>query len=886
VKLPKSLRMEETFFRSKVARRIFLLFVVCALIPLTVLAYFSFSQVTKNLYSQAYGRLHESSKTSGMTIFERLLFLETDLNMLTTNLQKGKEDPSAYFFPGFRDRLANRFSGVALMNGNGGIKSLLGKVPVLPRWGKDEQDFLDSGKTLVLSRVSADKEATIYMIKALDGRRSPNEFLVGEIDPGYLWGGEGFLSPLTQIFVLDQSRHVLFSSSGGFLPLDEIRSVLRENPAMGRFAWAGGDGSYLASYWTVFMVPRFGVRWIVVRSQSRADVLAPVSNFREIFPLLVLLTFLIAVLLSLGQIRRSLVPIEMLREATRKIAAKKFDSRVTIKTGDEFEELGDSFNRMAMSLENYLNTMVTLNSIGIALSAEKDNNRLLRLTLKGAKEITGSDGSALYLLAGDSHLELSVMEIDSPNIRLDRKDRVEVSLYDAGHTPNVRDAIAYSVLNDATVNIPDVYRSQEFDPSFYRDLDRRTGHNTSALLIVPLKNHENEIVGVLQLIKARKRALGEAMPFSEEDQRLLETLASEAAVALSKNRLIDDFKELFDSLVELIATAIDKKSPYTGDHCRRVPELTLMLAEAVSDMNEGVFSDFTLSKEELYELKIAALLHDCGKVTTPVHIVDKATRLETIFDRIRLVDMRFEVVKRDVQIASLQKQLAAFSERSVKEIMEERERTKKILGQIDEDRQFIRDSNSGEFAMNEERRKRIRDIALKYRWVGPDHKEETIVSEDEVHALTSSQGTLTPEERAIVNQHVEVTVKMLESLHYPKSLRNVPLFARAHHEHMDGRGYPRGLTREQIPLQGRIIALADVFEALTARNRPYKKGKTLMEALRVLGAMKEDGQIDPDLFDIFIQKEIYLQYAEKYMPPEQLDEIVLSRIPGYVPRLQ
>lgn len=861
-----------------------MLFVVCALIPLTVLAYFSFNQVTKNLYSQAYSRLHESSKSSGMTIFERLIFLETDLNMLATNLQPGKEDPSAYSLPSFHERLVNRFSGVTLVTGNGKKKSLLGNVLSLSRLGRDEENFLDSGKTLVLTRESAGKEAAVYMVKALDSQRSAREFLVGKVDPRYLWGGEGFLSPLTQIFVLDQSRHVLFSSSGLSMPLDKIRSVLRKNRAMGRFAWANGGGSYLASYWTVFMVPHFGVRWIVVRSQSRADVLAPISNFREVFPLLVLLTFFVAVLLSLGQIRRSLIPIEVLREATRKIAAKKFDSRVVIETGDEFEELGDSFNRMAMSLENYLNTMVTLNRIGIALSAEKNNNRLLQLTLEGAKEITGSDGSALYLLEGDSHLRMSVMESDSRNIRLDGTEGIKVSLYDAGRTRNPRDPVAFSVLNGATVNIPDIYSSQEFDPSFYRDLDRRTGRDTGAILIVPVKNHENEIVGALQLIKVRKKAPAEATPFSEEEQRLLETLASGAAVALSKNKLIDDFKDLFDSLVELIATAIDSKSPYTGDHCRRVPELTMMLADAVAGMKEGVFRDFSLSREEMYELKIAALLHDCGKVTTPVHIVDKATRLETIFDRIRLVDTRFEVVKRDVEIASLRKELAALSEGRVKEIVEERERTKEILSQIDEDRQFIRDSNSGEFVMNEDRRKRIRDIALRYRWVGPERKEESVLSEDEAYALTFSTGTLTPEERAIVNQHVEVTIKMLESLHYPKSLRNVPLFARSHHEHMDGSGYPGGLTREQIPLQGRIIALADIFEALTARNRPYKRGKTLAEALHILGTMKEDGQIDPDLFDLFIEKKIYIQYAEKYMPPEQLDEVALSRIPGYVPR--
>jgi len=540
--------------------------------------------------------------------------------------------------------------------------------------------------------------------------------------------------------------------------------------------------------------------------------------------------------------------------------------------------------------------MTILNHIGLALSAEKNNKRLLELILVGAKNSTNADGGALYTLNGDKKLRLSVMRIGSINLAIDEPDGVVIPLYDEEGKPNTRTAIAFSALKDATVNIPDMYHAQDFDFSRDRDFDRTTGYQSHSFLSVPVKDHENETVGVLQLVNAQDRLSRAVVPFSEEDQRLLETLASQAAVALSKNKLIEDLKALFDSLVELIATAIDKKSPYTGDHCRRVPELTMMLAEAVSNKKEGIFKDFTLSEEELYELKIAALLHDCGKVTTPVHIADKATRLETIVDQIRLIDTRFEVVKRDAQIVFLQKQQSgvlskgarkelSVGEEGMKKILE-REELEKTLEQIDQDRNLVRACNRGDTVMDESLIERIKNIALKYRWVNADGKEEPILSETEVYMLTSAVGTLTPAEREVLKQHVDTTIKMLESLPYPKSLHNVPFYAQAHHERMDGKGYPKGLTRKEIPVQGRIIAIADIFEALTARNRPYKKEKTLMEALRELGSMKQNGHIDPDLFDVFVSEKIYLQYAEKYLPPAQIDEIVPSQIPGYLPPSQ
>lgn len=879
--LLKFKQIEFGFLRSKVARRIFFLFILCALIPLSILAYFSLSQVTKEISDQADVRLYQATKATAMTIFERLLFLEADLDMVNVHIHEGQTDFNQPSMQLFRDRLESRFKGVVLVSNSNQITALLGAISDPPRLSRDEQQHIDDGKTLVLAHPGMGKFARIFMVKVLHS--STRKTLVGEVNPEYLWGGEGFFSPLTELLVLDRFNNVLFSSFQEYYPLQELKDSMQGKPAAGRFTWKYKGDTYLAAYRNIFMVSDFFDKWMVVYSQSKSDILAPLNYFKKIFQLVVILTFLIVIFLSLSQIRRSLVPIEVLRDATRRIAAKDFGDHVKIKTKDEFEELGASFNEMADSIENYIKTMSTLNRIGIALSAEKNNDRLLELILLGAKRITNADGCALYTLTEDKRLKLSVMQIDSLNLVMDSSYGIYIPLFNSEGNPNTSIVAAYSVLKDETISISDIYTAEGFDFSGNRDFDRRTGYRSRSFLSVPMKDHENEIIGVLQLTNAQDRLTQEVVSFSEEYQRLLETLASQAAVALSKNKLLEDFKRLFDSLVELIAKAIDEKSPYTGDHCRRVPVLTMMLAEAVCNKKDGVFKEFTFSEEELYELKVAAMLHDCGKVTTPIHVVDKATRLETIFDRIHLIDTRFEIMKRDAQIAFLRKEISAMGREGETGFSKLEDELKEVLKQIDEDRNFVRNSNIGEQFMDESHKERLREIANKYRWI-KNGEEESIFSDDEFYNLTNAEGTITPKDRKVLNQHVVTTIKLLESLPYPKSLRNVPKFAEAHHERMDGKGYPWGLKGNQIPLQGRIIAISDIFEALTAKERPYKKGKTLMESLQILGAMKEDGHIDPDLFDVFISEKVYLQYAEKYLKPEQIDEVVLSRIPGYSPK--
>ncbi len=513
--------------------------------------------------------------------------------------------------------------------------------------------------------------------------------------------------------------------------------------------------------------------------------------------------------------------------------------------------------------------------IGVALSQERDINRLLEAILIAAKDITNADGGTLYRMSDDQALRFEIMRNDTLGIAMGGTSGVEipfypVNLFDKDGKPINSMVAAYAVHHDCSVNVVDAYTEAGFDFSGTKNFDKKTGYRSISFLTVPMKNHENEIIGVLQLLNAKDSDTGQVVPFSEDAQRLAESLASQAAIALTNRLLINHLESLFESFVQLINAAIDDKSPYTGGHCERVPTLTMMLAEAVNNCKTGPLKDFTMSERDRYELKIAGLLHDCGKVTTPVHVVDKATKLQTIYDRIETIDTRFEVIKRDAQLAMLSGGASQAE-------------TEALLSAVDEDRNFLRKANIGGEAMRDEDIARIRAIATKYQWQRPDGSTGDFLTADEVDNLTIRAGTLTAAERKIINHHIDVTIQMLESLPWPKHLKKVPEYAGGHHERMDGKGYPRGLTREQMSVQARCMGIADIFEALTAKDRPYKKGKTLTESLQILGKFKEGGHIDPDLFDVFIRRKVYQRYAEQFLDANQIDRVDESKIPGYSP---
>ncbi|MBK6982300.1 MAG: GAF domain-containing protein [Betaproteobacteria bacterium] len=537
------------------------------------------------------------------------------------------------------------------------------------------------------------------------------------------------------------------------------------------------------------------------------------------------------------------------------------------------------------SLEShFLSKLEYLNAIGIALSQERDIDKLLETILVAAKKLTRADGGTLYRLVDDK-LQFEILRNDSLSIAMGGTSGNPVPFYpiplhDKDGNPNLTMVAAYAALNDSTVNIADAYTEEGFDFSGTRNFDKRTGYRSTSFLTVPMKNHEGEIIGVLQLLNAVDAATGGVTAFGDEDRRLAESLASQAAIAITNRFLIQQLEVLFESLIELINTAIDDKSPYTGGHCKRVPTLTMMLAEAADAASEGPLASFQMTDKDRYELKIAGLLHDCGKITTPVHVVDKATKLQTIFDRIGLVDTRFQALKREAEVAMLRAMLAARGAGDAASEQRAREDYEAKVRQYDDDREFLRRTNIGGERMNPDDQARVSRIA-QYTWSGPRGVPERFLSRDEEANLNIPAGTLNQQEREIINHHIVATIKMLEALPWPRHLVNVPEYAGGHHERMDGKGYPRGLTRGQMSVQARIMGIADIFEALTAKDRPYKPGKTLSESLSILGKFRENGHVDPDLFDIFVKDRVYLRYAQEFLDPEQLDEVDLSKIPGY-----
>jgi len=507
-----------------------------------------------------------------------------------------------------------------------------------------------------------------------------------------------------------------------------------------------------------------------------------------------------------------------------------------------------------------------LTEIGRALSAERNIDRLFEMIVEEAREFTDADGGALYLMSDDeTELQFAIVQTESLNIRMGGTGGEiiwkPVRLKNPDGSPNHGNVSAHVALTGDTINIQDVYDTGDFDFQGTRKFDAHTGYRSKSMLVVPMKNHDHDIIGVLQLLNARNEERSEVVSFSPECQEMTESLASQAAVALANNRLIHDLEVLMESFIRAIATAIDEKSPYTGGHIRRVAELTMAIARKINDTKEGPYADVHFSDDQLKELQTAAWLHDVGKVTTPEYVVDKATKLETIYDRIEILRLRFEICELRAELGRLNKEVLSESKTALDE--------DGIEPILQEEFRFLSEANRGSERMSDEMMERVRTIAR--RTLSLDGKTEALLSPDEVENLNIRQGTLSAKERDIIQNHATMTYKILSQLPFPKKLKHVPDYAASHHEMLNGKGYPRGLGAAQLPLQSRIMALADVFEALTAKDRPYRKGKTLSDTMSIMTMMVKGGHIDPDLYTLFQKEGIHLDYARRELSPEQFD---------------
>ena len=523
--------------------------------------------------------------------------------------------------------------------------------------------------------------------------------------------------------------------------------------------------------------------------------------------------------------------------------------------------------------------------ISIRLTTEKNSSKLLDEILQVVMSIANSDAGSIYSITSNKQLKFETVINKSLNLYLGGTlggpvDFPNIDLFIDGK-PNDTAIVAHSVNTGEVINIPDVYDALPFDMSAARKMDARTGYRSESMLTIPLKDHEDDIIGVIQLINV-KDAQNKNIPFSEELVTLIRSFASLGAISLTNSTLVKDMEVLFSTFAEAIAMAIDEKSPHTGGHCKRVPALTLMLADAVHKIDKGPLADFIMSPEDRHELSVAGWLHDCGKIATPDHIMEKSTKLETIFDRIEFIDAKFEIISRDLELSYQQQIVSAIKQNKSVEVLQFERLLETELKQLALDRALLQRVNIGGEFLGEEEQAHILRISKQYS-LKINGEETSLLTDDEVENLMIRRGTLTQGEREIMKRHMDITKNILDILPFPKHLSNVAEYALGHHEKLDGTGYPRGLTKEQMSVPARLMAITDIFEALSAVDRPYKKAKPVSECLNILGNMVSNNHLDPDIFAIFIESEVYKNYINEYANPEQLDEVDFDNLPGYTP---
>ncbi len=739
---------------------------------------------------------------------------------------------------------------------------------------------------------------------------------------------------LTQDKVTPRTRVVLFESSGELIAHEDVeRLVLQKDNAADELvrsridqlgdaaldglhdAWLKGDFGEAG----MLSFEAGGEPWLATLAQLKLDsgpplyfgmtipyleLTAEVRQIRNQTALLALALVLGLIPLTMAMARGVSKPIARLAEEADAVRRLDFSDKGRIRSiVKEVDNLSGTMSFMSKTISEFLLLIQSLNR-------EKNFDTLLERIGNDVRHAAAADGVLICLVDHES-------QVLRPDVYCD--ERIcsrDLDLPEFGLGTD-RPIVAATLRNERTRWDLERSKNQEMAVLFGED------HPQATVWCEPLEDRQGNSMGIIGLVYH-----GPPQKANEEDLRdrllFVQRLSGLAGVTLETKQLIKKQKELFDAFIKLIAGAIDAKSPYTGGHCQRVPVLAKMLAQAACDTKEGPLADFDLSEEQWEELHVAAWLHDCGKVTTPEYVVDKATKLETIYDRIHEVRMRFEVLKRDAEIACWRAIADGGLRQELLEALQER------LAQLDDDYRFIAHCNEGGEFLADEALVRIRQIAgmtwqrtlddrigiswdegkRKARTLAPELPvEEALLSDREEHLITRGEtdhiapdnpwgfkidepenlynrgevynlevkrGTLSTEERYKINDHIVQTIKMLEELPYPRHLMDVPEIAGGHHESMTGTGYPRRLKGEQMSLTARMMVIADVFEALTASDRPYKKAKKLSDAIRIMSSMQKGGHFDPDLYRLFLTSGIYRRYGEQYLEPEQLDEVQIE----------
>ena len=523
-------------------------------------------------------------------------------------------------------------------------------------------------------------------------------------------------------------------------------------------------------------------------------------------------------------------------------------------------------------LEEQANTISQLTSIGMALGSGKDINILLDMILTIARRFSKADGGTLYLVDNkNKNLDFHVIHNDTLKIQNAGKaiNLPSVSLFNKDNTPNLSNVSSYVFHTGKIVNLNDVYKTDKFQFQGMKEFDKALHYQSQSMVVIPMRNHENNIIGILQLINSIDPFAKKTVPFSRTDQEKASALANLTSVLLTQQNLILEMKELFEAFIKAIAVSIDEKSKHTSGHIQRVTELCMMIGREINHDNT-IYKNTSIDPDQMDELRIAALMHDTGKITTPEHIISKSSRLETIHDRIELIKTRWDLFIANQQLTAAQTKLALLDqtqkEKSFSKIDTDcNERINKLEKEFD----ILSYINSAKENLDKNLIEQLEKIYKKSNSI--NGQKRCYLSDDEYNNLSVFKGNLTQKERNIINGHVDLSQKILNKLPWPKHLANIPSIAGAHHEKLDGSGYPLHLKEKDLNIQARILAIADIFEALSAQDRPYKNPKTLSQTINVLEQMGKNKLLDNDIITIFFKSDTHLQYAKKYLAPWQID---------------
>ena len=534
----------------------------------------------------------------------------------------------------------------------------------------------------------------------------------------------------------------------------------------------------------------------------------------------------------------------------------------TINSRRVIEQLDNALVRKSQELHE-------LNNIGVALSAERDINKLLELILVKSRAITAADAGSLYLVKrGKEH---GSSTDDTLSFELAQNDSVSVSFEKRPVPLNETSIAGYVALTGEIVNVADAYRLAAGTPyKISRSFDEKSGYRTKSMLVVPMRDHDQKVIGVIQLINKKREAkivlrpvsLVEetVIPFTSVDEELASSLASQAAVAFENTKLIQDIRNLFESFVKASVTAIESRDPTTSGHSGRVATLTVGLAEALDSLDHGPFRDVAFSADQMQEINYASLLHDFGKVGVREKVLIKGKKLYV--GEMLLVRQRFSYIKRSLEADYLRAKLEQIqSGRGKPDLLAEMDRNyEQSKGELDQILKLVMQSNEPTI-LEEESFRTLMDLTTRT-FLDIEGSRQPWLTPNEVSALSIRKGSLSEKERREIESHVTHTFRFLSEIPWTGEFRRVPEIAYAHHEKMDGTGYPRRLNASEIPLQSRMMAISDIFDALVAWDRPYKKAVAVERALDILRQEAVSGKLDAPVLDVFVEARIY----EKTLP--------------------